>query len=219
MNACWSGCRWSPSAANPSMVTIWASWCATASARQLLTRRASSKMVQAPHCPWSQPFLAPGSPSRSRSTSRSVVRVSTKSRCVAPFTCKVISRSIVYVSPLVLLVTSRRLDKHWLQKSESHIVISEHVGGARRAFPHSKAHPGRVWGHALSDSSVRRKRHESVMSNVNGQWPEILTRSKFCQLGEMAEARQRERWQRERWQRLPSSSPYYLSPGQAGGCP
>ena len=36
--------------------------------------------IDAPHCPWSQPFLEPVSPSRSRSASRSVVRVSTDSR-------------------------------------------------------------------------------------------------------------------------------------------
>src|SRR5712692_6257326 len=40
-----------------------------------------------------------------------------------------------------LLVTSRHVDKHWSQKSASHILMSEHVGGARRAFPHAKAHP------------------------------------------------------------------------------
>ncbi len=106
-----------------------------------MTRRPSSKMVQAPHCPWSQPFLGPVTPSRSRSASRSVVLVSTDSRCVAPLTRRVISRSIVYVSPLALLVISRDLNKHWLQKSESHSVMSEHVGGARRVFPHAMAHP------------------------------------------------------------------------------
>src|SRR5579864_3546881 len=97
----------SPSAsapANPSIVTIWASWYATASARQLFTRRPSSKIVQAPHCPWSQPFLGPVSPRRSRSASRSVVRVSMKSRCATPFTRRVISRSIVHVPPLYSFV-------------------------------------------------------------------------------------------------------------------
>ena len=48
-----------------------------------------------------------------------------------------ISRSIIEVSPLALLVTSRHVDKHWLQKSESHRVMSEHGGGARRAAPSS----------------------------------------------------------------------------------
>src|SRR5438105_683929 len=37
---------------------------------------------------------------------------------------------------------------------------------AMRVFSHCKAHPGRVWGHALSDASIRRKRHENVMSIV-----------------------------------------------------
>ena len=40
--------------------------------------------VQAPHWPWSQPFFAPVSPRCSRSTSSSVVRVSTVSWCSAP---------------------------------------------------------------------------------------------------------------------------------------
>src|SRR6266699_3060121 len=101
MNDRWRGCRVSPSA-SPSMVTIWASWCATASARQLFTRRPSSKMVQAPHCPWSQPFLGPVSPRRSRSASRSVVRVSMTRRCSVPFTQRVISMSIVRVPPLMV---------------------------------------------------------------------------------------------------------------------
>src|SRR5258708_1695959 len=45
-----------------------------------------------------------------------------------------------------LLVTSRRLDKHWLQTRESHILISEYGGRARRADPRSKAHPSRDSG-------------------------------------------------------------------------
>src|SRR5438105_11796950 len=131
-------------------------------------------MVQAPHCPWSQPFLEPVSPSRSRSASSRVVRVSTESRWVAPFTRRVISRSIVYVSPLVLLVTSHHVDKHRLQKSESHLMMNEHVGGARRAVPRSKAHqagfgvtpqPTRLALSAPSIASIRRKRHESAMES------------------------------------------------------
>jgi hypothetical protein len=42
---------------------------------------------------------------------------------------------------------------------------------AMRVFPHCKAHLGRVWGYqltrlALSGASIRRKRHENVMSIV-----------------------------------------------------
>ncbi|TMD49388.1 MAG: hypothetical protein E6I90_01755 [Chloroflexi bacterium] len=81
------------------------------------------------------------------------------------------------MSPLVLLVTSRHVDKHWLQTSESHLVMSEHVGGARRAVPRPKAHqagfgatpqPTRL---ALSAPSVRRKRYESAMSIVMSSSP------------------------------------------------
>ena len=65
--------------ASPAAVTISAPSCATARARQLLTRQPSSRTVQAPHCPWSQPFFGLVMPSRSRSASSSVVRVSTPS--------------------------------------------------------------------------------------------------------------------------------------------
>ena len=46
-----------------------------------------------------------------------------------------------------------------------------------RVFLNCKAHPGKVWGHAqlarsaLSDASVRRERHENVMSSVMGHCP------------------------------------------------
>ena len=40
------------------MVTSWPSQ-ATASVRQASTRRPSTQTVQAPHVPWSQPFLVP----------------------------------------------------------------------------------------------------------------------------------------------------------------
>src|SRR5215210_5260417 len=87
-----TGCN-PPSSARPSAVTISSSWNATASARQLLIRRPASRTVQAPHWPWSQPFLGELIPSRSRSASRSVVRVSTVRRCSVPSTLMVISCS------------------------------------------------------------------------------------------------------------------------------
>ncbi len=46
--------------ARPSMVVISAPSAATARVRQELTRRPSSRTVQAPHWPWSQPFLRAG---------------------------------------------------------------------------------------------------------------------------------------------------------------
>src|SRR5690349_5041015 len=47
--------------------------------RLLGMRRPLSKKVQAPHCPRSQPFLEPLSPSPSRSAASSVVQISTES--------------------------------------------------------------------------------------------------------------------------------------------
>ncbi len=59
-------------------------------------------------------------------------------------------------------------------KSESHVVMSEHVGGARSAFPHTKAHPAgfgataQLTRLALPAPNIRRKCHESAMSIVMG---------------------------------------------------
>jgi len=78
---------------------------------------------------------------------------------------------------LALLVTSRYIDKHWLQKSESHRVMGECVGVARKAVPHAKAHPAGCGATAqrtrlaLSAPSLKRKCHESVMSIVMGSSP------------------------------------------------
>ncbi len=62
-----------------------------------MARRPPTSTVQAPHWPWSQPFLAPVSSSCSRSTSSSVARVSTAS-----------SRR----SPLIVSASSARLCVH-----------------------------------------------------------------------------------------------------------
>src|SRR5882757_9439182 len=64
---------------------------ATAGSRQLLARRPSTRTVQAPHWPWSQPFLAPMRSRSSRSTSRSTERWSTVSVCGLSFTRRVTS--------------------------------------------------------------------------------------------------------------------------------
>src|SRR5215510_10686456 len=93
-NERWSGCRF-PSGASPAAVTISAPWCATARARQLFARRPSSRTVQAPHCPWSQPFLGLVIPRRSRRASSTVVRESTVSLCSIPSTRSAISTSTV----------------------------------------------------------------------------------------------------------------------------
>ena len=55
--------------------------CMTASVRQALMRRPSTSTVQAPHWPWSQPFLVPVRPRCSRRASSSVVQGATASVC------------------------------------------------------------------------------------------------------------------------------------------
>jgi hypothetical protein len=59
--------------ARPSMVVTCAPSFMTASVRQELTRRPSTSTVQAPHWPWSQPFLVPVRSRCSRSASSRVV--------------------------------------------------------------------------------------------------------------------------------------------------
>src|SRR6266566_1936209 len=134
MNDCWKGCRWSPPSANPSTVTIRASWCATARVRQLFTRRPSSRTVQAPHCPWSQPFLGPVSPRCSRNASRSVVRVSMTSRCAAPFTRRVISMSIAHVPPSYVLICTCLLRCLWIAVTDNCFPLSKSLSGMRCSF-------------------------------------------------------------------------------------
>src|SRR3954468_23459752 len=71
-----------------------APWWATARARQAFARRPSIRIVQAPHCPWSQPFFAPVSPRCSRTRSSSVVRASIATRCGSPLFRSSISASM-----------------------------------------------------------------------------------------------------------------------------
>jgi hypothetical protein len=63
--------------ARPSMVVMLQPLRITASVRQALMRVPSTSTVQAPHWPWSQPFLVPVNSSRSRSRSSSVTQGST----------------------------------------------------------------------------------------------------------------------------------------------
>src|SRR5260221_7590475 len=78
MKAACTGWSWSPRA-TPSMVRISAPSWLTASARHELIRRPSTRTVQAPHWPRSQPFLVPVRSRRSRRRSRSVTRGSSSS--------------------------------------------------------------------------------------------------------------------------------------------
>ncbi len=78
MKAACTGWQVSPSA-RPSMVSTSAPSWLIASARQELMRRPSSRTVQAPHWPRSQPFLVPVRSRRSRSRSSRVTRGSSSS--------------------------------------------------------------------------------------------------------------------------------------------
>src|SRR3546814_18397553 len=75
MKAACIGCR-SSGVPSPSIVVTVSPSCITASDRQLLIRRPSTITVQAPHWPWSQPFLVPVRRSEERRVGKSVsVRV------------------------------------------------------------------------------------------------------------------------------------------------
>src|SRR5260370_36284098 len=70
----------------PSMVVISSLECITAKERQEFTRRPLIWTVQAPHWPWSQPFLVPGRLRFSRRQSRRVVRGAISRRWSFPLT-------------------------------------------------------------------------------------------------------------------------------------
>jgi len=70
------------------MVVISSSACMTAKERHEFTRCPLTCTVQAPHCPWSQPFLVPGRFRFSRRQSSRVVRGSRLSVCCRPFTLR-----------------------------------------------------------------------------------------------------------------------------------
>ena len=88
MKACCSGCS-APSVARPSTVVTSAPSFMTASVRQELIRRPSTSTVQAPHWPWSQPFLVPVRSRRSRNASSRVVHGAITSSTRAPLTVSV----------------------------------------------------------------------------------------------------------------------------------
>ena len=90
MKACCSGCSVSPRA-RPSMVVTCAPSFITARVRHELIRLPSTRTVQAPHWPWSQPFLVPVRSRCRRSRSSSVVHGATVSLCSTPLTCSVIA--------------------------------------------------------------------------------------------------------------------------------
>src|SRR5690349_12600964 len=62
----------------------------TASVKHELIRRPSTRTVQAPHWPWSQPFFVPVKPRWMRSASSSVVHGASLSLLATPLTWSVI---------------------------------------------------------------------------------------------------------------------------------
>ncbi len=77
----------------PSMVVTVAPSMLAASTRQELARRPSTRTVQAPHWPWSQPFLVPVNPSRWRSRSSSVVQASIARSRLTPLMVRLVATS------------------------------------------------------------------------------------------------------------------------------
>ena len=75
--------------------------------------------MHAPHCPWSQPFLGLVLPSRSRSASNSVIRVSIVSRWSDPSTPSVMSAYVM------LLVSSAGADVFMLDPRPPVAVVFE----------------------------------------------------------------------------------------------
>ncbi|CAM5459933.1 hypothetical protein SCALM49S_04634 [Streptomyces californicus] len=67
---------------------------ATARVRQETARRWSTRTVQAPHCPWSQPFLVPVRSRRSRRASSRVVRWWTGRWCFSPLMFRVMALDV-----------------------------------------------------------------------------------------------------------------------------
>ena len=89
----------SPESDTPSMVSTFAPSHCTASVRQPRTISPSTRTVQAPHTPCSQPTWLPVSPSVSRTKSTSVVRGSTDSATASPFTVMRISSMLMRAAP------------------------------------------------------------------------------------------------------------------------
>ncbi len=77
--------------ARPSIVVTCRPSTEAARVRQDSTRSPSTWTVQAPHWPWSQPFLAPVRSMCSRSASSREVRTSITSRCSRPLTVSTVS--------------------------------------------------------------------------------------------------------------------------------
>ena len=112
MKARWTGCRAPvapPAGASPSIVVIVLRWAMTTSVMHDSTRRPSTCTVQAPHWPWSHPFLLPVRPAYSRSASSSVTRGSSWSARSRPLTRSVTGTVPGAAVPVALRVNGRDL--------------------------------------------------------------------------------------------------------------
>ena len=87
----------------PSIVVISSPSCIAARVKQLLMRCPLTITVQAPHCPWSQPFFVPVSARCSRSASSNVVRG---------------SRSRAYFRPLTVAASHSVRSSTWFPPSQ-----------------------------------------------------------------------------------------------------
>jgi hypothetical protein len=131
------GCS-APFLAKPSIVVTCVPSFITANVRQQFIRRPSTRTVQAPHWPWSQPFLVPVKPTWMRSASSKVVQGARFSFCATPFTCSVI---VIFAGKVfaTLLLRVGDLDTGFRADllPDPRTVGPQHMGrsGARRCLP------------------------------------------------------------------------------------
>jgi hypothetical protein len=117
----WSACG-EPS---PSMVTISSPSCMTASVRQELILRPLISTVQAPHCPWSQPFLVPVRWRCSRSASSSDVRGSRSSCRTRPLTVSATCALFVAISASFVSTMVGMLMANSLSYRDGHAINND----------------------------------------------------------------------------------------------
>src|SRR5215471_14240947 len=193
MNACWRGCN-APFLASPSMVVTVAPSFMTASTRHALTRRPSTSTVQAPHWPWSQPFLVPVRSKWSRSASSKVVHGASSSCFKVPFT---VSAIVIFLGKGVgvAIVCAQLFLQTELAEVHCRDVAprSARVGDLRLR-PHHLARAPRPTSHELPDGLplwlvARGARDEAMMGRprtnglgrcLHGYHPVLDTKTELC---------------------------------------
>src|SRR5215469_2125784 len=152
MNASCTGCRPPPASPAPFLdkpsivVTSRPSHCA-ASVRHDSTRLPPASTVHAPHAPWSHPFFVPVSPSRSRSASSNVTRLSSRSRRALPLTCSVTSTSVEarFVSDMELIYFASLTDHAVWPDRQPHGDVVGRAGKGVRSGLSTGRWPSRCW--------------------------------------------------------------------------